>query len=157
MKIRYILFLTFVILSSVSQTFALDPKNVSIDMTYSSPEFLNTSGQPRQQFERGETVSIRLNMHNGGPEGLSARIVLNIKDASGSIIYDNNPGYLVSNWGTNQQISVTLLFTIPQTAALGQCKILGSVRDGRNGGWDIVYDTTGPSVGQEDWSENAWL
>lgn len=121
---------------------------VLIDMTDSHPDILNNADQAQTQFNRGDTVKVRFNMHNGGLDGLSADVVLNVRDSTDTVFYDSHVVFeniAISNWGANQSISVTFSITIPANAPYGQCDILGSVRDGGPcGGWNVILDTTDP-------------
>lgn len=154
MKTTVFIHCLFIILVA-SNGLALDPYNCSVNMENSAPDILNASGNPQTQFSRGDTVKVRFNMINGGPDGLSATVVLEVRDSAGTTIYDSVGSYVISNWGVGT-MTATLQFTIPANAAYGWCSILGAVRDGRNGGWDIVYDTTGPNQSWWTWLTNQF-
>ena len=101
MKRFFVLFFTpFIItLAITEQTFAFVPANATIHMTESPPIIWNGSGQPQQQFERGDTVIVNFQMYNYGPDTLDARVVLDVKDSDvGPLIYDDYVPIVVEGW-----------------------------------------------------------
>ena len=93
----------------------------------------------QSDYDRGETIEIRLSAKNNGLERENVRFVLDIADSDGDIYHDDSSGTISTSVTEGATVYASFDWTVPNDAATGQYFILSSLRDSHH--FDTVYDT----------------
>ncbi|MBN2561793.1 MAG: DNRLRE domain-containing protein, partial [Phycisphaerae bacterium] len=121
-----------------------------------------SGGTPRAAFSPGEEVTVSLQAENTDTAA-DTICSLEVFDSTyswpntvPSKIYDSHAAAAdqVAHLGVNETHIYTFTFMLPADAPLGDCRILGAVREQP---WGDVLDTTGPNIAEEDWSDAAHI
>ena len=92
------------------------------------------------QYDVGENVKISITIVNGGNTQLDLRVVIDVVDSKGNVLYDSHPVGQDKRYplGPGDQASGEFTWPIPSNSACGTYRVEASLRDWNN--WDTIFD-----------------
>jgi hypothetical protein len=123
--------------SEYAYAYWIDVKSPSIEAAQ-----IVSIGTDKAQYSIGETVNIPFTIKNTGNVKLHLRVIVNVEDPKGVIVYDSHKTSPVQDkeyWlDPGQQASGAFQWAVPSGASQGTYKILASLRNWDD--WNKIYD-----------------
>jgi hypothetical protein len=94
----------------------------------------------KAQYDVGENVKISITIVNGGNTQLDLRVVIDVVDPNGNVLYDSHPVGQDKRYplGPGGQASGEFNWAIPSNSACGTYRVEASLRDWND--WNAIFD-----------------